>query len=86
MYSYGFSMYKMEAEQLPLGSAEDYAKKKAKLFPIEGGPVILEVEIPDEIVELAIQWATGLFQFDDGFGMSELLKCWPLLKKRVRNV
>jgi hypothetical protein len=85
-FSYGLSTYDLNAPSFALGRPEDYAKSKAKLFPNEGGPAILEVDVPEEVVQLAMELAPGLFQFDEHFGMAELLEHWPLLTKRVRNV
>ena len=62
----------------------------ARAFPGEGGPVILAVDIPEDIVLKAVNdWfplAQGLIQFDPGAGLEELLAAWPTLPKEMRDV
>jgi hypothetical protein len=85
----GFSM-NVEAGPFLFGKPEDYALGKASRFPDEGGPVILVVDVPDEIVERAVNdWfplAQGLVQFDPGSGLEELIAAWPALFKEIRIV
>jgi hypothetical protein len=82
----------MNIEQGPLlfGTPTDHARRKAKEFPDEGGPVILAVDIPDEIIRMAVNdWfplSQGLVQFDRGAGLEELLAAWPILSKELRGV
>jgi hypothetical protein len=45
----GFSTC-LELGPFPLGTPEEYARKKASGFPNEGGPVILIMDIPDNII------------------------------------
>jgi hypothetical protein len=83
----GFSA-SLEAGPFPLGRPEEYARQKATAFPAEGGPVILEVEVPDDIVKLATDdaffpLAQGVVQFDEGAGLEELRAAWPTLTKRI---
>ena len=82
----GFSLY-IEGGPFPFGTPEDYARGKAAKFPNEGGPAILEVDVPDDIVALATEeWlplSQGLVQFDLGAGVEELLAAWPTLAKRA---
>jgi hypothetical protein len=66
----------------PVGSPSDYARGKARLFPNEGGPAVLEVEVPESIVRLGID-AGGEVRFQPGYGLEELLDAWPALPKRV---
>jgi hypothetical protein len=66
----------------PVGSPEDYARAKAALFPNEGGPVIVEVEVPTDVVVLALATG-GEIRFQAGFGLDELLGCWGSLVRRV---
>jgi hypothetical protein len=61
---------------------EDYARGKARLFPKEGGPAIVEVDVPDAIVALGFH-PGGEVWFGPGFGLEELLAAWPALGKRV---
>ena len=85
----GFSM-NLESGPFHFGRPEDYARGKAKEFPNEGGPVILVVDVPDEIVQLAAnEWyplSQGLVQFDPGSGLEELAAAWPNLAKEIRSV
>jgi hypothetical protein len=55
---------------------------KANAFPNEGGPVILEIEVPDEIVALA-DHDGGDVRFNSGWGLEELRAAWPTLAKRI---
>ncbi len=67
----------------PVGSPEDYARAKANLFPDEGEPVILEVIVPSEIVDLALE-PGGEIRFGlRGDGLTELIAAWPSLPKRI---
>jgi hypothetical protein len=86
----GFSAC-LETGPFPLGRPEDYARQKAAAFPAEGGPVILEVEVPDDVIELATDDAffplsQGVVQFDEGAGLEELRTAWPALAKRMVEV
>jgi hypothetical protein len=50
---------------------------KAAAFPDEGGPVILVLDVPDEIVaravdEVYLPLSQGVVQFDEGAGLEEL--------------
>ncbi len=85
----GFSM-NVEAGPFLFGWPEDYARGKASRFPDEGGPVILAVDVPDEIVQgAASDWfpiSQGLVQFDPGAGLEELIAAWPGLPKEIRIV
>jgi hypothetical protein len=80
----------LEVGPLLFGSVEDYARGKSREFPDEGGPVILVVDVPDDIVRKAANdWfplSQGLVQFDHGFGLEELLQAWPDLAKETRSV
>jgi hypothetical protein len=72
----GFSMCP-EAGPFLFGTPKAYARGKAAEFPDEGGPVILVVDVPEDIVSKAIdQWfplSQGLIQFEAGGGLDELL-------------
>src|SRR5712671_691421 len=82
----GFSMY-VEFGPYPFGTPTNYALGKAARFPSEGGPAIVEVDVPDEIVACASEsWlpvSQGLVQFDIGYGIEELVAAWPSLAKRM---
>lgn len=45
----GFSTC-LEFGPFPLGLPEEYARQKAAGFPDEGGPAILAVDVPDDII------------------------------------
>jgi hypothetical protein len=75
-----FSLFRVGAP-FWYGSPEDYAKQKAANFPGEGGPAILEVEVPEVIVLKADLISEVLFQ--PGYGLEELLQAWPSLSMRV---
>ena len=66
----------------PMGRPEKYANGKARIFRDEGGPAVLEIDIPESIARLGLD-AGGEIRFDWGFGLQELLDAWPLLTKRV---
>jgi hypothetical protein len=69
-----------EMEDYPLGSPEYYARKKANLFPNEGGPVILEMEIEESILHKCMT-ETREYQFEEDYGIEE---AWPTIPKRIR--
>lgn len=78
---------------LGLGSAEDYARAKAALFPNEGGAVLLRLEVPSDIVDSiyadpisAAVAESGEIRFDPGYGLEELIAEWSKLVKQVRAV
>jgi hypothetical protein len=66
----------------PLGSPEQYALGKARLFPQEGGAAILEIEVPESIAKLGIN-AGGEIRFIQGYGFEELVNAWPSLWKTM---
>ncbi len=80
----------LETGPFHFGRPEDYARGKASTFSGEGGPVILAVDVPDEIVQGAVNdWfplSQGLVQFDPGAGLDELIAAWPNLAKEIRSV
>jgi hypothetical protein len=83
----GFSM-NVETGPFWFGRPEDYARAKAMKFPDEGGPAILVVDVPDDIVQRAVNdWfplSQGLVQFDSGAGLEELIATWSILSKEIR--
>jgi hypothetical protein len=85
----GFSM-NLASGPFHFGRPEDYARGKAREFPDEGGPVILAVDVPDDIVERAVnEWlplSQGLVQFNTGAGWEELLAGWASLTKEIRSI
>jgi hypothetical protein len=86
---YGFSTY-LEWGPFPLDPPEEYACRKAALFPTEGGAVILAVDVPDDVIALTLDehfvLSQGLIQFDQGWGLEELRAAWPMLWKEIRSV
>jgi hypothetical protein len=80
-FARGFSTASPEGP-FPTGSPEDYANKKAEIFPGEGGPAILEIVVPEEIIEQAIDTG-GEIRFQLHYGLEELLKAWPTIPKRI---
>ncbi len=65
----------------PYGMPEVAAERKACLFPDEGGAVILEIDVPETIVQKAELY--GEVRFESGFGLKELLDAWPSLPRRI---
>lgn len=82
-----FSTY-LESGPFLLGTPEEYAHRKAAAFPGEGGAAILAVDVPDEIVALAVSeyfpLSQGFVQFDEGAGLEKLRAAWPELTKIIR--
>jgi len=83
----GFSTY-LATGPFPLQKPEDYARHKAAVFQDEGGPVILAVDVPDDIIALAVDelylpLRHGIVQFDDGAGLEELRATWATLPKKI---
>jgi hypothetical protein len=86
----GFSTC-LESGPFPFGTPEDYARGKAAAFPNEGGPVILAVDVPDDIIALAVNptylpLSQGVVQFDKGAGLDELRAAWSALAKQIITV
>jgi hypothetical protein len=80
----------VEAGPFLFGEPADYARGKARQFPDEGGPAILVVDVPDDVVQRAVSdWfplSQGLVQFDPGAGLEELVAAWPNIIKKIRIV
>lgn len=77
-----------ESGPFVFGTPEDYARLKAKGFPNEGDPVILVMDIPDDIVSLAaddlyMPVSQGTVQFSKGWGLDELLAAWPGISTQI---
>jgi hypothetical protein len=83
----GFCTY-LESGPFLFGAPEEYANRKEAHD--EGGPAILVVEVPDEIIALAEnEWfplSQGLVQVSPGAGLDELLTAWPHLRKEIRLI
>ena len=57
-------------------------------FPDEDGAAILVIEVPDEIIALAVDdvylpLSQGIVQFDRGAGLEELCAAWATLPKEI---
>jgi hypothetical protein len=65
-----------------LGDPDVIARQKARLFEGEGGPVVLEIHVPAEVVARADDYGDGI-RFGPGFGLEELLTVWPTIHKRL---
>jgi hypothetical protein len=81
----------LESGPFPLGTPQEYARGKAAGFPNEGGPAILVVDVPDNVVALAVDevyfpLSQGVVQFDRGAGLDELRTAWPALSKHIISV
>jgi hypothetical protein len=64
------------------GDPREVAARKAALFPNEGGPAILEFEVPEEIIALSNNVVAEI-RFEPHFGLEELCAAWPALSKRI---
>ncbi|WP_439630279.1 hypothetical protein [Gemmata sp.] len=76
-----------------VGSPDQYARLKAANFPNEGGPAVLEIEVPPDIIAVLESdpdardaMDSGDTLFDPRTGMTELLAAWPPLVKRIIRV
>jgi hypothetical protein len=81
----------LESGPFPFGTPQEYARRKAAMFPGEGGPAILAVDVPDEIIALAVDeeyfpLSQGVVQFDRGAGLDALRAAWSGLPKQIRSV
>jgi hypothetical protein len=72
-----------------IGKPEEYACRKARTAPDEDGPALVIVEVPEDLVALAVnEWfplSQGFVQFDLGAGLEELRAEWARLEKRVMS-
>jgi hypothetical protein len=64
------------------GNPERVARGKAALFSGDGGAVILEIDVPEEIVRLSDDFGDEV-RFLPGVGLEELLNAWDTLPKRL---
>ena len=76
----GFSTARLQGP-FPFGTPEVLAAGKARLFPDEGGPAIIDIGVPEYIVRKAD--LRGEVRFDHGAGLEELLAIWSSLSKRI---
>jgi hypothetical protein len=78
----------LENGPFPLRTPQEYARLKAARFANEGGPVVLLMDVPDEIIARAVDdvyfpLSQGLVQFDRGSGLEELLAAWSTITKQI---
>jgi hypothetical protein len=79
------------------GSPELYARRKAAIFPNEGGPAILAFEVPEDIADTMIGAVGQLIpgkafnagaeiRFEAGGGLEHLLAVWAQLSRTVNII
>jgi len=78
---FGFSAA-IVGEYCENGAPEEYARGKAEQAKDEGGPVILEIDVPAEVMDAAVITG-GEVRFEMDGGLPELLQSWPTLPKRI---
>jgi hypothetical protein len=80
----------LQSGPFPLGTPQEYARRKAVLFQNEGGTAIVVMDVPDNIValtdEVLFPLSQGVVQFDEGAGLEELRAAWPTLPKQILAV
>jgi hypothetical protein len=80
----------LQCGPFPEGTPQEYALGKAALFPDEGGPAILVLDVPDDLIALTdqvfypLRW--GVVAFEEGRGLEELLAAWPTISKQIQEV
>ncbi len=89
-HTIGFSTTREGEADRGLSSSTEYAKRKAKTFPNEGGPAILRVAVPRWIIELVENHgalgpvaSSGEVSFYDDCGLPELAQLWSQFEKQV---
>jgi hypothetical protein len=78
----------LQTGPFPLGTPQEYARRKAAGFPNEGGPVMLWMDVPDSIIAIAVDpmyfpLSQGVVQFDEGFGLEELRTAWATIATQI---
>jgi hypothetical protein len=88
----GFSTCRLD-RPFGVGSPEQYARLKSANFPTEGGPAVLEIVVPPDLIavleadsDARDSMDSGDTLFDPRVGMTELLAAWPTLTKRVIRI
>lgn len=80
----------LESGPFPEGTSREYALGKSALFPEEGGPAILVLEVPDDLIALTDQVfyprRGGVVAFEEGRGLEELVAAWPTISKQIQEV
>ena len=72
----------------PLLPPEAYACAQSRRCPGDGGPAILVVDVPDEVIASTdeadrVLLDQGIVDFCNGRGLEALRDAWPMLQKRV---
>lgn len=88
----GFSLCYADGRASYTGTPEAAARNKDALFPQEGGPAVLEIAVPQRIMEIlyADPIGAGLarggeVRFEPESGLNELRAAWGDLTKRVAH-
>jgi hypothetical protein len=68
-----------------MGSPSAIAIDKATVYPNEGGPAILRMQVPSNLVEKANDFG-GEIRFDPGAGLEELQQNWSSISTEIINV
>lgn len=80
----------LSAGPFGVGTPEQYARGKAKQFENEGGPAILVVEVPDDLLALTDQviypLSGGEVCFEEGGALEALRAAWPTLPRHIQEV
>jgi hypothetical protein len=86
----GYSTVIGDGRPCSTGTPDEAARNKDSLFPNEGGPAIVELQVPDWIMAIlhADPIAAGLarsgeIRFEPESGLTELRTEWQNLSKRV---
>lgn len=75
--------------QFPLGTPDQYARCKSALFPTEGDPVLLFVDVPVEIIASAVDAFFPLSQYVVQFNrhsLDALRKAWRALPRWIEAI
>ena len=81
--AYGFSTARPNARH-DFGTPERYARGKATQSPNQGGPVILELDIPDAVAMCSDpDMRPDEYCFNLERGYQELIAAWPSISKRI---
>ena len=69
------------------GISRGLCVRQSRAISHEGGPAILEIDCPDDIIaatdQLLYPASQGIIQFDEGSGLENLLAVWRQLEKRI---
>jgi hypothetical protein len=86
-FSACFPFGPFECTERPEEYAWGIARAAAREGREEGGPAMLIVDVPDDIITLAVdEWfplTQGFVQFEQGPSLEALRAAWPPLEKRI---